>query len=58
MTTVVPEGDDVRKAVKWISELRQSGDTSNERYLVEQAAMKYNLSPKDTETLLRFMKEK
>ena len=52
-----PKGDPIRKALKWISEERQYGEVTNLNRLVEQAAVKFNLNPKDTEYLLRLVKD-
>jgi len=57
MSSIQPPGEDIRKAVKWISEQRQSGTTAGNDQLVEQAAVQFNLSPKDVEFLDRFVKE-
>ncbi len=52
-----PKGDPIRKALKWISEERQYGEVTNLNRLVEQAAVKFNLNPKDVEYLLRLVKD-
>jgi hypothetical protein len=57
MTTIQPQGEDIRKAVKWISEERQAGTAVDNNTLVEQAAVQFNLSPKDVEFLTKFVKE-
>lgn len=56
--SIQPEGEDLRKAVKWISEQRQSDSTKNIEKLVNQASQIYNLSPKDEAFLSRFLQEK
>ncbi|WP_291327565.1 hypothetical protein [Desulfovibrio sp. UCD-KL4C] len=56
MTTIVSNCELTRKAVKWISE--QQGETGKTHsVLLEEAAMRFNLSPKDMEFLDRFYKE-
>jgi hypothetical protein len=57
MTTIVPQGEDLRKAVKWISEERQGSPQKNLAKLVEEASVKFDLSPADGEFLFRFFKE-
>jgi len=57
MTTVQPEGEDLRKAVKWISEERKYGSEKKTGKLVEEACLKFNLSPMDAEYLANFLKE-
>jgi len=59
MTGVGPEGENVRKAVQWISDKRQyekeGGPLAS---LIEEASGRFNLSPKDEEFLFRFFKGK
>jgi hypothetical protein len=57
MTTIMPEGEDLRKAVKWISEERQSSPHKKLAKLVEEASVKFDLSPADAEYLFRFFKK-
>lgn len=57
MATIQPQGEDIRKAVKWISEERQAGTALDNSKLVEEAAVKFNLSPKDVEFLTKFVRE-
>ena len=57
MTTIVPQGEDLRKAVKWISEERQSEPQKKLAKLVEEASVKFDLSPADGEFLFMFFKE-
>jgi hypothetical protein len=54
MSSVMPEGEGVRKAVKWISEnLKLSSDQSIQK-LINQAIARFDLSPKDAELLIGF----
>jgi hypothetical protein len=57
MTTVQPEGEDLRKAVKWISEERQYNPGQKNSALIEKACLKFDLSPMDAEYLSNFLKE-
>ncbi len=53
----MPEGEALRKAVKWISvELNEHPDKSVQR-LVNEAVQRFDLSPKDSEFLLSFYKK-
>jgi hypothetical protein len=54
MPTVMPEGTALRKAVQWISKTREEGSHAALLVLIEQACMRFNLSPKDGEFLNRF----
>ena len=58
MTTIQPEGEILRKAVKWISAEQIFDKTKTVKQLIETAALKFNLSPKETEYLVRFYKDK
>ena len=57
MTTVQPEGEDLRKAVKWISEERKFNPEAQTAKLIEQACLKFDLSPMDAEYLSNFLKK-
>jgi hypothetical protein len=51
MTTIQPEGEKLRKAVKWISEERKYGSQKKPAELIEEACLKFNLSPIEAEYL-------
>lgn len=57
MTTIIPEGDDLRKAVKWISDERKDNPDKKIMDLVESAALRFDLSPKESDSLIRLLKE-
>jgi len=57
MPTVMPEGGAVRKAVQWVSKMREEGAKTSLAILIEQASARFNLSPKDSEFLIRFFTE-
>lgn len=52
----MPQGEDIRKAVRWISEMRQTDPNADPSKLVEQACLKFNLSPLDAQYLSRWVK--
>ena len=54
---IEPQGEDLRKAVKWISEERLAYPNKKTPQLIESACLKFNLSPKDAEFLGRCLKE-
>ncbi len=56
MSSIMPEGAAIRKAVQWISRMREEGDTPLPN-LIDQACVRFNLSPKDSEFLSRFFTE-
>lgn len=55
--SILPEGEELRKAVKWISEERQTEPEANLTKLIESACIKFDLSPKDAEFLCQFYKK-
>jgi hypothetical protein len=58
MPGVGPEGENVRKAVQWISDKQQYEGGGPLATLIEEASGRFNLSPKDEEFLFRFFKSK
>ncbi len=57
MATVQPEGEDLRKAVKWISEECKYNPKATTTKLIEEACLKFDLSPIDAEYLRSFYKK-
>ncbi len=55
--SIQPEGEDLRKAVKWVSEERKANAKANPQKLFQEASLRFNLSPADGEFLARFVKE-
>ena len=58
MATIQPKGEKLRQAVKWISAERQEDENKAIRQLIQEAALRFNLSPKDEEFLRSFYEEK
>lgn len=57
MTTISPEGESLRKAVKWISgELQEDANKSLQK-LVNEAVLRFDLSPKDSVFLTEFYRK-
>lgn len=56
--SILPEGEQLRKAVKWISAERDENPGAALAKLVGDACLKFDLSPKDTDFLVRFFGEK
>ena len=56
MPTIMPEGDAIRKATRWAVEERQHNPDRKLGSIVEEACLKFNLSPKDSDFLSRFLK--
>jgi len=55
--SIQPEGEDLRRAIKWISEMRQEEPDKSLTRLVEEAGAKFDLPPKDQEFLYRFIRQ-
>jgi hypothetical protein len=51
------QGEDLRKAVKWVSEMRKYEPERVLKEVLEEACRKFDLSPMDAEFLVRFVKE-
>ena len=54
MATIQPKGEQLRQAIKWISAERQENENRSILLLIEEAALRFNLSPKDEEFLRSF----
>ena len=55
--SIHPEGENLRKAVKWISEEEKAGSPKNRQELMEAACLKFNLTPMEAEYLARSFKD-
>jgi len=58
MSNIMPDGDDLRNAVKWVSANLQEEPAQPLQPLVQQAIFKFDLSPKDAEFLIGFYSNK
>jgi hypothetical protein len=54
----MPEGENLRNAIKWISVQRESNPREPLSKLIEKAALQFDLSPLDTEFLVNFFRKK
>jgi hypothetical protein len=52
--SILPEGEQMRRAVRWISEKRENDPEASLLKLIEEACLKFDLPPKDAETLTHF----
>ena len=57
MMSIQPKGEDLRKAVKWISEEHKYNPEIEYAKLIEEACLKFNLSPKAAEYLAKFVQK-
>lgn len=56
--SILPEGEQLRRAVKWISDERTENPGTGLSKLIEAACLKFDLPPKDAESLMRLFTEK
>ena len=56
MSTLQPRTDQLKNAIKWISEKREENPDINLSKLVDEACFQFDLSPKDSQFILRFVK--
>jgi len=52
--SILPEGEQMRKAIKWISDARLDNPEAGLSGLIADACLKFDLSPKDAEVVLHF----
>jgi hypothetical protein len=57
MHDLLPEGEELRRAVKWVSAHLQENPGLHVHRLVQEAVFKFDLSPKDSEFLIRFYRK-
>lgn len=58
MATIQPKGENIRQAVKWISAELIEDENRPISPLVQEASLKFNLSPKEEEYLISFYEQK
>jgi len=56
--SILPEGEQLRRAVKWISDERLDNPGAVLSNLIGEACLKFDLPPKDAEFLAHFFTEK
>jgi hypothetical protein len=57
MATIQPQGENIRQAVKWISAELQEDPSKRVQKLVQEAALRFNLSPLEEEYLVSFYRK-
>jgi hypothetical protein len=53
---VLPPGDAAQKALRWISERRRDNPKASVVQLVDEASLRFDLTPNQAEALLRMLK--
>lgn len=57
MSELLPEGEDLRRAVRWVSEHLQEDPGQSLGKLVQEAVFKFDLSPRDADFLIDFYRQ-
>jgi len=57
MSALLPHGEDLRRAVRWVSDRRRDDPNLPIWKLVDEAARRFDLSPADAEFLMRMLRE-
>ena len=57
MAIIQPKGEKVRQAVKWISENLQENEKRSIYRLIQDASLRFTLSPKEEDFLRSFYEE-
>lgn len=52
--SMIPQGENLRKAVKWISEERERRPNEKINALIHEACLRFDLQPNDGEFMIRF----
>ena len=58
MHNLLPDGEDLRRAVKWVSGNLQENPGQPVQPLVQEAIFKFDLSPRDAEFLIGFYSQR
>ncbi|MGO9953270.1 MAG: hypothetical protein ACLPN1_13815 [Dissulfurispiraceae bacterium] len=56
--SLLPDGEQLRKAVKWISEMRLENPGIGQAKLIADACLKFDLPPKDADFLMNHFADK
>ena len=57
MGTIMPQGESLRQAVKWISERLKENESEDKKQLVREAISLFDLSPKDAQFLIQMYRD-
>ncbi len=55
--SIQPEGEHIKKAIKWLSDQREDNKNKPEEAILEDVSVKFNLSPNDTEYIKKFVRD-
>ena len=55
--TILPEGEQLRRAIKWVSDMRLEEPRTKPSKFIGEACLKFDLAPKDAEFLMQHFAE-
>lgn len=58
MKEMLPKSETLKRAIKWLSENLQDDSHQNISQLLNEATLRFDLSPKESEFLIRMYSEK
>ena len=58
MHDMLPDGEDLRRAIKWVSGHLQENPDQPVQPLVQEAIFKFDISPRDSEFLIGFFRQR
>jgi hypothetical protein len=56
MNTIIPESEQLKRAVRWISEQLKENEQLSKQKLINEAISRFDLNPKQSMFLLSFYK--
>jgi hypothetical protein len=54
MTTVMPQGESLKRAIKWVSGYLKEDPDTEKFSIIQDAVLRFDLSPKDEQFLYNF----
>ncbi len=58
MTTIIPESESLKRAVKWISEHLKEKSDQSVNTLINEAVLRFDLNPKQSQSLYDLYRNK
>ena len=58
MSTIMPQGESIRRAVKWVAEQLDENPQASIATLVNEASLRFDLNPQEQHFLMNFCKER
>ena len=58
MTTIMPESESLKRAVKWISEHLKEKSDQSVNTLINEAVLRFDLNPKQSQSLYELYRNK